>query len=116
MKKRTIIGAIAIMLITGNAALVIKSCKEDKPQPQRTDNTYTGEKIIIRTPVGHLPEGEYTYALFPTEIFINGHHHPVLRTGDTIGVRISKDTYAELTPDTPSDTKYITNTGKEIEP
>ena len=86
----------------------------EKTEPEA--NTYTKDSLIIRTPVGHLHKGRYTYAIFPGEIYINGHHHPMLKEGDTIGIRLETNTYIELTPDTPTVTKYVTNTGEEIEP
>lgn len=100
-------------LIIGTTAL---NCCHRTDEPVRdTANTYTEDSIIVRTPVGHVREGRYPYALFPGEIYINGHHHPVLKAGDTIGVRLSKGQYLEVTPETPRKTMFITNTGEEIE-
>ena len=97
------------------AAMTVNCCSDNGLPVQEEPNTYTKDSIIVRTPVGHLRKGQYTYALFPGEIFIGGHHHPVLKAGDTIGIRLDKDCYLELSPDKPVVTKFITNTGEEIE-
>lgn len=104
---------ILTALIIG--ATTIDCCSETEIHVQDPANTYTKDSIIVRTPVGHLRQGRYGYAIFPGEIYINGHRHPILKTEDIIGVRIDKDCYLELTPEQPVTTKYITNSGEEIE-